>query len=152
MEMQDVIDFWFVEIDPAQWWRHEPDFDRRIAERFAALHERAVRCEMYTWRSSALGRLAEMIVLDQFSRNLHRGTARAFAADPLALALAQEALAAGHAGALTSVHRSFLYMPYVHSESRQIHEIAVALLSEPGLEESLASEIQHKAIIERYGR
>ena len=147
MEIQDVIDFWFVEIAPAQWWRHDPDLDRRIAERFTALHARAIQCELYAWRSSAPGRLAEIIVLDQFSRNLYRGTMRAFAADPLALALAQEAVARKEAALLEPKHRAFLYMPYVHSESRRIHEIAVGLFSEKGLEASLQSEIEHLSLI-----
>jgi uncharacterized protein (DUF924 family) len=152
MDHQQIIDFWFVEIEPAQWWRHDDDFDHLIAEKFGALHARALQCELYKWRVHPLGRLAEIIVLDQFSRNIYRGTARAFAADPLALALAQEAVATKAAAALAPRHRAFLYMPYMHSESRQIHEIAVGLFSEHGLEASLDSEVKHKAIIDRFGR
>jgi uncharacterized protein (DUF924 family) len=152
MDHQDVIDFWFVESGPTQWWRRDPDFDQHVAERFGAVHARAVQCELYAWRAHPLGRLAEIIVLDQFSRNIYRGTARAFAADSLALALAQEAVAARVAADLEPNQRQFLYMPYVHSESRLIHEIAVGLFSGPGLEENLDSEIRHKAIIDRFGR
>jgi uncharacterized protein (DUF924 family) len=152
MEPQEVIHFWFTEMRPAQWWRHDPDLDRVIAVRFAALHARALRCELYRWRAQPLGRLAEIIVLDQFSRNIHRGTARAFAADPLALALAQEAVAAHAAAQLEPRQKAFLYMPYMHSESREIHEIAVELFSQDGLQASLDSELKHKAIIDRFGR
>jgi len=152
MDHRQVIDFWFVEIRPAQWWGDDADLDRVIAERFGALHARAVRCELYPWRVHAPGRLAEIIVLDQFSRNIYRGTPQAFAADPLALALAQEAVAANAAAALEPRQRAFLYMPYMHSESRRIHEIAVRLFSEPGLEGNLDSELRHKAIIDRFGR
>jgi len=152
MGHQNVIDFWFVEVGPKQWWRRNPDFDKQIAERFGAVHERAVQCELYEWRVHPLGRLAEIIVLDQFSRNIYRDRARAFAADPLALALAQEAVAKNVAAALESKLRAFLYMPYMHSESRQIHEIAVRLFSDRGLEASLDSELKHKAIIDRFGR
>ena len=91
----DVLDFWFDPATEADWWRRSDAFDARIAERFGALHEAAARCELWQWRTSAEGRLAEIIVLDQFSRNLHRDSARAFAADPLALGLAQEAVALG---------------------------------------------------------
>lgn len=116
------------------------------------MHAQAVQCELFGWRAHPFGRLAEIIVLDQFSRNIYRGTARAFEADSLALALAQEAVATAVAAVLGPDHRSFLYMPYMHSESRRIHEIAVGLFSEAGLEPSLKSEIRHKAIIDRFGR
>jgi uncharacterized protein (DUF924 family) len=152
MGFEQVIDFWFVQIKPAQWWGGDAGLDRAIAERFGALHARALRCELYPWRASAAGRLAEIIVLDQFSRNMYRDTAQAFAADPLALALAQEAVASGAAACLHPDRRAFLYMPYMHSESREIHEIAVRLFSEPGLEANLNSELKHKAIIDRFGR
>jgi len=149
---QAIIDFWFVEIEPKRWWRPDDEFDRQIADRFGAVHARAVQCELYEWRRLALGRLAEIIVLDQFSRNIHRGTARAFAADPLALALAQEAVAAQAAAALEPRLRAFLDMPFMHSESRQIHELAVGLFSEDGLQSNLDSELRHKAVIDRFGR
>jgi uncharacterized protein (DUF924 family) len=152
MDPQQVIDFWFVEIKPAQWWGDDADLDHVIARKFGALHARALRCELYQWRVRPLGRLAEIIVLDQFSRNIHRGTAQAFAGDPTALALAQEAVAANAPAALEPNRRAFLYMPYMHSESREIHEIAVQLFSEDGLEGSLDSELKHKAIIDRFGR
>jgi len=152
MDHQQVIDFWFAEIKPAQWWGADADLDHVIVERFGALHAGAVRCELYKWRVHPLGRLAEVIVLDQFSRNIYRGTAQAFAADPIALALAQEAVATNAAATLEPRQRAFLYMPYMHSESREIHEIAVRLFSEYGLEGSLDSELKHKAIIDRFGR
>jgi len=152
MDHQPIIDFWFAEIDPKQWWRQDDELDRRIAERFGDVHAQAVQCELYAWRRQPLGRLAEIIVLDQFSRNIYRGTARAFASDPLALALAQEAIAAQAAASLEPHHRAFLYMPYMHSESRQIHEIAVELFSQEGLESYLDFELRHKAIIDRFGR
>jgi len=147
-----VLDFWFAEIEPAQWWKADPAFDALVRERFGDLHRAAVRCELHAWRANAEGRLAEIIVLDQFSRNIHRGTAAAFAADPMALALAQEAVAGGHDKTLTQQQRLFLYLPYMHSESRRIHEIAVELYRELGLAENFDFELRHKAIIDRFGR
>lgn len=153
MNPQQIIDFWFIEIEPKQWWRQDDELDRRIADRFSSVHSQAVQCELYAWRRQPLGRLAEIIVLDQFSRNIYRGTARAFAADALALALAQEAIAALAAAAVIDPQqRAFFYMPFMHSESRQIHEIAVRLFSEDGLESNLDFELKHKAIIDRFGR
>jgi uncharacterized protein (DUF924 family) len=91
----EVLAFWFHETVPRQWWQRDDSFDRMIAARFGALHEAAAHCELHPWRATPSGRLAEIIVLDQFSRNLHRDQPRAFACDAQALALAQVAVAAG---------------------------------------------------------
>jgi uncharacterized protein (DUF924 family) len=147
-----VLAFWFEETAPRQWWTRDAAFDAVIAARFGALHEAASRCELWAWRQTPEGRLAEVIVLDQFSRNLHRDDPLAFACDPLALALSQEAVARGDDLALPIERRAFLYMPCMHSESRVIHAQAERLFSAPGLEENLRSARQHRAIIERFGR
>ncbi len=147
-----VLQFWFHEIVPAQWWKVDPAFDRLIAERFSELHASATRSELSAWRAEPRGRLAEVIVLDQFSRNIYRGDGRAFAADPLALALAQEALAAKADLALTAEARVFLYMPYMHSESRLIHEDAQRIFRQHGSQGNYDFELRHKAIIDRFGR
>lgn len=147
-----ILDFWFDEITPAQWWKVDPAFDATIARRFGALHAAAVQGELFEWRQDAAGRLAEVIVLDQFSRNLHRGTPGAFAADPMALALAQEAVAAGHDLELPPGHRVFLYMPWMHSESRRVHEEAERLFTALGIQDNLDFERRHKAIVDRFGR
>ena len=91
---ESVLQFWFHEISPAQWWKVDPEFDRMIVERFSELHGRATRSELFEWRAKPRGRMAEIIVLDQFSRNMHRDDALAYANDTMALALAQEAVAA----------------------------------------------------------
>jgi len=96
--------------------------------------------------------LAEIVALDQFSRNVYRDTARAFAQDALALALAQELVASGQDRSLPLAQRSFAYMPYMHSESALIHAQAVALFSQPGMEDALRFELRHQAIIARFGR
>ena len=145
-----VLRFWFEEVEPAQHWRADPAFDQWIRERFGATHRAAVQAELSHWRVEPSGRLAEVIVLDQFSRNIHRGTAGAFAADPMALALAQEAVAGGHDHAVPPGQRAFFYMPFMHSESRRVHEEAVRLFQALGL--SLDFEMRHKAIIDRFGR
>lgn len=152
MDSQTIINFWFEETKPQQWWRQDDAFDRRIAERFGDVHARGSRCELYEWRTTPEGRLAEIIVLDQFPRNMFRGTARAFATDPLALALAQEAVAARADQALPPARRAFLCMPYMHSESPLIHEVALHLFAAEGMESNLDFERRHKAIIDRYGR
>src|SRR5690554_5140155 len=94
--MQDaVLSFWFEEIEPQLWWQKNADFDAEIERRFSALYNQAYSGELYGWRETPAGSLAEIIVLDQFSRNMYRDTPAAFASDPLALALAQTAVAKG---------------------------------------------------------
>jgi uncharacterized protein (DUF924 family) len=148
----DVLDFWFREVGHEQWFAKSDSLDAQIKARFQTTHQAASACELSDWRRDAQGRLAEIIVLDQFSRNLFRDEARAFATDALALALAQEAIAGGFDQALEAKEKAFLYMPFMHSESRLIHRKAVELFSAPGLEFNLAFEHKHRAIIDRFGR
>jgi uncharacterized protein (DUF924 family) len=149
---EEILGFWFEEIEPSQWWKKDEDFDRSLIRRFSDTHARAARCELFEWRATPQGRLAEIIVLDQFSRNMFRDTPLAFAYDPLALALAQEAVAARADQALAPAQRSFLYMPYMHSESLKIHEIAVELFGRNGIQGNMDFAMKHKNIIERFGR
>lgn len=149
---QAILDFWFKELNPAQWWRKDRDVDHTIAVRFGELHRAAARCELYQWRDQPLGRLAEIIVLDQFSRNLYRDSPLAFAQDSMALALAQEGIALHANQNLIAREKAFFYMPFMHSESPQILELSIALFSEPGLEDNLRSAHQHKTMIDRFGR
>ncbi|HEX5314636.1 MAG TPA: DUF924 family protein [Gammaproteobacteria bacterium] len=149
---QDVLQFWFEETKPEQRFRKDAAFDALIRERFAATQRAAAQGELFEWRTTPGGRLAEIIVLDQFSRNLFRDDASAFACDGMALVLAQEAVAAGADRELASERRAFLYLPYMHSESPRIHEEAMRLFAEPGLEFNFEFERKHRAIIERFGR
>ena len=152
MMAHTVLDFWFKEIDAKQWWTKSAEFDQLIASRFGSLHAAAARCELHPWRETPPGRLAEIIVLDQFSRNMFRDQPQAFACDAMALALAQTAVATQADAVLEIQQRAFVYMPYMHSESPLIHGTAQALFSQAGLESSLASEQHHKAILDRFGR
>lgn len=149
---EDILNFWFNELTPAQWWAKDEKLDEEIRHRFSAIHAQAARCELFDWRIAAKGRLAEIIILDQFSRNIFRDTPQAFANDSLALALAQEALTVDTDKALSPTERSFLYLPFMHSESAEIHKVAVILYSSPGLEDHLDFELQHQTIITRFGR
>lgn len=148
----DVLNFWFHELTPKQWFDKDDALDAEVRERFSQLHHRAALCELYEWRKTPQGRLAEIIVLDQFSRNIYRDQPRAFACDPLALALAQEAVTQGVDKQFKPPQLGFLYLPYMHSESIRIHEIAMELYDQPGLETNFEFEIKHKEILERFGR
>ena len=147
-----ILDFWFQELEPAQWWIKDQALDNLIRERFGEVLKRAALGEYYQWRSGARGRLAEVIVLDQFSRNVYRDTPQAFAQDPMALALAQEAVAGGALKELNADERNFLLMPYMHSESAVIHEQAEKLFKQYAPEGNYQFELKHKVIVDRFGR
>ena len=98
MQPQSILHFWFTELTPQQHFAKDATLDEYIRTRFGPTLEAAARCELFTWRATPEGRLAEILVLDQFSRNVYRDTARAFAQDALALALAQELVASERAG------------------------------------------------------
>ncbi len=152
MQPQSILHFWFEELTDKQHFVKDPALDESMRSRFGATLEAAARCELFAWRATAEGRLAEILVLDQFSRNIFRDTPRAFAQDSLALVLAQEMVAGGHDQQLAPTQRAFAYMPYMHSESALVHTQAVALFTQPGIQDNLSFELRHKAIIDRFGR
>lgn len=149
---ESIIQFWFEEITPKNWWIKDEVFDRLLADRYQNILDAASKGELYTWRDQPLGRLAEIIVLDQFSRNIYRNDPRSFSSDSMALALSQEAIHQKAPEGLSTDQKMFLFMPFMHSESLLIHEQAVELFAEPGLESNLDFEHKHKVIIERFGR
>lgn len=149
---KEVLTFWFKEVEPPNWWVVDPAFDELLRARYSELLRQAAVGELFAWRTSARGRLAEVIVLDQFSRNIYRGMPQAFAQDPQALVLAQEAVASGSLQELNEVERTFLLMPYMHSESRLVHVQAEALFKQFAPPDNYGFELRHKAIIDRFGR
>lgn len=152
MHPDSIIDFWFTELSNAQRFAKDEALDALLRERFGATLSAAIAGELFEWRHSANGRLAEILVLDQFSRNIYRDTPAAFAQDAQALTLAQEMVSRGLDQSLPPGQRAFAYMPYMHSESLLIHQHALALFSQPGLEGSLTFEHKHRAILEKFGR
>ena len=152
MTPTDILHFWFTELTPKQHFAKDAALDQAIRTRFGATLEAAARCELFAWRATPEGRLAEVLVLDQFSRNVYRDTPQAFAQDALALALAQELVASGQDRSLPLAQRSFVYMPYMDSESALVHAQAALLFAQPGMEDSLRFELRHKEIIDRFGR
>ena len=152
MQPQPILHFWFTELTPKQHFAKDAALDEAISTRFGSTLEAAAKCELFAWRATPEGRLAEVLVLDQFSRNVYRDTPHAFAQDALALVLAQELVASTLDRSLPLAQRSFAYMPYMHSESLAIHTQAVQLFSQPGLENNLSFELRHQEIIDRFGR
>lgn len=148
----DVLIFWFETLKPRQWFRRDAALDQTITQRFGALLTAARDGELAHWRNEKRGRLAEIIVIDQFSRNVYRNDPRAFSHDAQALVLAQEAVGQQVDVHLSLQERAFLYMPWMHSESLVIHQHALVLFDQPGLETHLDVERRHLAILERFGR
>lgn len=147
--MQEVLTFWFCTLKPSDRFKKSDELDARIKADFESTYHQVVAGETSHWRDTADGRLAEIIVLDQFARNMFRDTPLAFVADPLALALSQEAIRRDHHLELDDSQRAFLFMPFMHSESSIIHEQAMILFKDlPNLD----FEIKHKTIIDRFGR
>ncbi len=154
MDWHDVIRFWFEECSPSQWFRKDEAFDAKMRERFLKMHGMVARGETASWRTAPRGRLAEIIVLDQFSRNMFRGTPQSFSYDEQAHALAEEAIKAGDDRKLSGRERHFLYMPYMHSESRDAHKKAMRLFFSLPFKQwgAFLFEWKHKKIIDRFGR
>ncbi|MEQ1754021.1 MAG: DUF924 family protein [Micropepsaceae bacterium] len=152
MKHVDVLTFWFQETAGTQHFAKDTVFDARVKERFLETYCAIVRGEVSSWRDTPQGRLAEIIVLDQFARNMFRNQAQAFLYDPLALALAQEAIRTGDDLKLDVQQRAFVYMPFMHSESAKVHAEAMPLFVRLGEAQTLKYEQAHKAIIDRFGR
>ena len=152
MQHRDVIQFWFGELKEADWWGGSPELDQRIRDRFSATHAAVAAGETFGWRTTAEGRLAEVIVLDQFSRNMFRGSGRAFAYDGMALVLAQEAVAQHADEQLVGPKRTFLYTPYIHSESLVVQSEGLRLYTPVADERTLGFVRMHIDVLKRFGR
>ncbi|MDZ7602398.1 MAG: DUF924 family protein [Hoeflea sp.] len=149
---ETVLDFWFGELTPKQWFVKDPELDRKITERFSGLHLALSRVIPSEWRASPEARLALVIVLDQFPRNIYRGSPMSFATDTLALNAAKAALAVGADAAVGEERRIFFYMPFEHAESLTEQDRAVALFEALGDDTYLDYARQHQDIIQRFGR
>ncbi len=154
MQPQTILNFWYKEHGPNDWFSKNDAFDAEIREKFLPIHEAAVRGELRSWREMPQGRLAEILVLDQFSRNIYRNDARSFATDTRALELAEDAIAMGDDLKLSKQERQFLYMPLMHSESKDTHSRALWLFATllPQFWNAFLYEWKHKRIIDRFGR
>lgn len=148
----DVLDFWFHQHGPDDWFSGAAVFDVACASRFGQLHEQASRGELYAWRTTLEGRRAEIILLDQLSRQLHRGSPKAFAQDKMALTLAQQVVADGQDRALSTDEKMFVYLPYMHAESLVIQEISLALHATPEFDKVREYAQGHRDCIARFGR
>ena len=146
-----VLGYWFDELQPAAWFTKDERVDAAIRERFGALHEQVARVGPEDL-TTPLEHVAAVIALDQFPRNMFRGSPRAFATDALALSISEHAIAAGFDTQLTQRQRWFLYMPFQHSEDRAVQARSIELFTQLGDRENLGYAQRHKEIIDRFGR
>jgi uncharacterized protein (DUF924 family) len=150
MNAQSVLDFWFRgNEERKEWFQKDPAFDDEIRARFLPLYEEAARGALAAWKHSPSECLALIILLDQFPRNMFRGDARTYATDALALDAARHAVAAGYDRSLSEIERTFIYLPFEHSENLADQETALRLFAGHANYEWAR---KHWEIVRRFGR
>ncbi len=151
-EINAVLEFWFIESKPQDWFQKNPEYDADITKRFSGLHLDVFENHRSHWRNTPKGCLAEIIVLDQFPRNMFRDTPQAFASDARARDCLAHTLAHGYDKQMTQTERNFAYLPLEHSESIVDQEKSIELFTKNGDANTLEYALKHKVIIERFGR
>jgi len=157
--IRDILDFWFLPLDDAGhgkprriWWESTPEFDAESRRRFGALVDKAIAGALDSWRKSPDGALALILLCDQFPRNIHRRSARAFSGDAKARDAARFALARNYPAAYARDMRMFFFMPFQHSEVLADQEFCCALFATLGDAENEKYAIEHRDIVARFGR
>ncbi len=151
-DIQAIINFWFAESEPKQWYVKDAGFDETIKSRFGGLVEDGLAGKLDNWGETPAGCMALILLLDQFTRNIHRDKPKAFAGDPLALKISQKCRDRGYLDQADAHWRQFMLMPFMHSEDIRIHDEALALFEQytaPGIQEY---EVKHRDIILKFGR
>ncbi len=151
-DANDIIAFWFEELDPEDWFKPNAELDAAIKARFLPVCQTVLAGDPDDYLDSSRTALAAILVLDQFTRNIHRGTAEAFSGDQSALAICHAALDRGYDEQLSSAERQFLYMPLQHSEILADQELSVKKFRDLGNEEGIRYALEHRDIIARFGR
>ena len=162
-QVEEILHFWFGQPDEPNygkqrsfWFTKKSDFDQEVRTHFLKNYEQAVAGQLDHWQKSPKSCLALILLLDQFPRNMFRGTAQAFATDPQALSAAQHAVANGFDQQLLTVERWFIYLPFEHSENlehqNQCVELFATLSNDPDSAATLDYALRHRSVIERFGR
>jgi len=149
---QEINDFWFADETKKIWINSTPEFDRELRERFQSTWEQAARGELDDWMQSAEGCLALVIVLDQFPLNMFRESAQSYATEAQSREVARAAIEQGFDKSLAPEKRSFLYMPFMHSEELSDQQLSLQLFAQPGLEGNSRFALHHHDIVEKFGR
>jgi len=149
---QDLIDFWFSDETSQYWFNSTEAFDRQLVDTYADTWQQAKQGELDDWQRTATGSLALVIVLDQFPLNMFRGTAKCFATEAQSRAVARNAIEKAYDREIAADQKSFMYMPFMHSENLNDQALSVELFSQPGLDNNLRFAKHHYEIVERFGR
>ena len=152
MNFNDILTFWFHEIEPKRWWKKDKKFDELLRYRFLNIYYDAINSKLKSWRIFEKGRLAEIIVIDQFSRNIFRNKPEAFNSDHLALFLSKEILHLGLYQKFNKNEKIFAFMPFMHSEIFEDQIISLSLYSNLGIKENFRSALKYFNIIRKFGR
>jgi uncharacterized protein (DUF924 family) len=147
-----VLDFWFSKRARKRWFRSTPAFDGEITERFEETWRAAARGELDDWTGTPEGAVALVIVLDQLPLNMYRGKPESFRTESAARAVAARAIERGLDARLSDAHKSFLYIPFMHSEDLRDQDRGIALYEQAGLADGLKWAGHHREIIRRFGR
>lgn len=147
-----VLEFWFEEITPRDWFAKSDEMDAQITKRFGKVHSRLVGPPALPFQNDPEIALSAILVLDQFSRNMFRGDARSFASDPMALMIARQMVAKGWDQKIALEHRIFVYLPFEHSEEMADQDTSVALIKALGNEQFTRYAHAHRDVIKRFGR
>ena len=149
---EDIVKFWFEEIDKSIWFNSTPEFDTYLRDRFQDMVQAALNDQLSSWKETPEGCLALVILLDQFPLNIYRGEAESFAGESKSREVAQIAIDRKFDQSLNDEKKAFLYLPFMHSENINDQNLSVSLFEEAGLKNNLRYAKHHRDIIERYGR
>jgi uncharacterized protein (DUF924 family) len=149
---QALVNFWFSEEASKYWFNSTTAFDHQLLAEYGAFWQQAKQGELNQWGETAIGSLALVILLDQIPLNIFRGKPDSFSTEAQSILVARAAIGSGFDAVLTTQQRSFLYMPFMHSENLQDQVLALKLFDQPGLEDNLRFSKHHRDIVERFGR
>lgn len=150
--VEKILHYWFEELTPDDWFKADAARDAEIARRFRKIYDELAAGVPPSWLTGPDGFLAAILVLDQFPRNMFRGTPRAFATDAAALELAKRAIAEGKDMQVSSERRAFIYMPFQHAENQNDQARSVELFTALGNKLNLDFAVRHKRVVDRFGR
>jgi len=149
---QGLIDFWFSDEVKKYWFKSTKAFDKQLVDSYADTWEQAKKGALDDWQRTAVGSLALVIVLDQFPLNMFRGTTKSFSTEALSRTVARGAIEKDFDKELPTHQKSFMYMPFMHSEDLDDQASGVEYFNQPGLEDNFRFAKHHFGIIERFGR
>ena len=149
---QSLIDFWFSDEVRKRWFKSTTQFDRQLLDRYEDTWQQAQQGDLDDWCDTALGSLAMVILCDQFPLNMFRGEAKSFSTEAKSREVARAAIDRGFDQELPARQKSFLYMPFMHSEDLEDQALALKLFDQPGLEDNFRFSKHHFRIVERFGR